>query len=250
MLNNIIADIHTHILYGVDDGAENIHESLELIKTEISTGINTIVLTPHFDAYNDSLDIFKEKCKDSYNNLLKNTDRQNINLLLGSETFYSSALLYYHTLRPLCINGTSYLLIEFSTDMKFNKNFFVQFEKLIIKFDIVPIIAHTERYSYIRRHMKTLKKFQKIGCLIQVNADYIINNIDRNFTKKMFRRFYIDIIASDCHDCIKRSPNLKEAALMINEKYDGYYNKVISNNLNNMKIFKRIKQDIYVGEMI
>lgn len=250
MLNNVIADIHTHILYGVDDGARDIYESLNLLQMQVSNGINTIVLTPHFDAYNDSLDIFQKKCQDSYNNLLKNIVGQDINLLLGSETFYSSALMYYHTLQPLCIYGTRYLLMEFSANMNFNKNFFIELGKLILKFEIIPIIAHAERYSYIGKHLKTLAKFQKTGCLIQINANYIIHNIDKNFVKKMFKCHYIDIIASDCHDCIKRPPNLKEAALLINEKYDGYYNKVILNNLNNMKMSKRSKQDNYVGEMI
>ena len=43
-----IADIHTHILYGVDDGAKTIDDSIELLKEEIKQGVSLIFFTPHF----------------------------------------------------------------------------------------------------------------------------------------------------------------------------------------------------------
>jgi protein-tyrosine phosphatase len=40
-------DVHCHILPGIDDGAQNLDESIELINTAINDGISHIVAMPH-----------------------------------------------------------------------------------------------------------------------------------------------------------------------------------------------------------
>ena len=231
----MIIDAHTHILYDIDDGAKDISESLRLIQLEIENDVDIIVLTPHFDPYNDSAEIFTKKRREHYDILSQNirdkNDKsdKNITLILGSETLYSPLLMYYSTLEPLCISGTRFILIEFVPDMKFGRAFFDEFNKLIIKFDIIPIIAHIERCNNIYNKVNIIKKFRQSGCVIQLNAGYIINNIGRKSVKRLFKHGYIDMVASDCHDSEKRPPNLKEAILLINEKYDGYYDKILSN---------------------
>ena len=227
MGDDMITDVHTHILYDIDDGARDIAESLKLIKMEIDNGVGTIVLTPHFDPYSDSVDIFTKKRQERYNNLLKHICDENITLILGSETLYSSLLIYYSTLTPLCISGTRYLLIEFSINMKFDKEFFAELEKLILKFDIIPILAHAERYIYLKKHISLIQKFKQLGCIVQINANYILHNSEKKFVKQLFKYDYIDMIASDCHDSEIRPPNLKEAISLVDVKYDGYYSKIL-----------------------
>jgi len=220
-----IVDAHTHILCDIDDGAKDIAESLKLIEMEIGIGVTAIVLTPHFDPYTDSIDIFTQKRRQRYDNLMQHIRDENITLILGSETLYSPLLMYYATLTPLCISGTRYLLIEFSVDMKFNKEFFAELEKLILKFDIIPILAHAERYVYLKKHIRLFEKFKQLGCVVQINANYILRNFEEKFTKQLFKYDYIDMIASDCHDSETRPPNLNEAISLVDAKYDGYYSK-------------------------
>ena len=245
----MITDIHTHILYDIDDGAKDIWESLELIEMEIANDVDIVVLTPHFDSNSDSLEIFEPLCREHYDTLLKRSldkniaNTSNITLVLGSETFYSSALMYYNTLKPLCIGNTQYLLIEFSTEMVFDKDFFVEFEALIAKFDIVPIVAHIERCKHIQKHINIIRKLKKLECIIQVNANYILNNIDNRFVKRMVKHGYIDIIASDCHDIRRRPPNLKAAFSLIDEKYDGYYSKILAGKYKKINVKLRESQN-------
>jgi len=226
----MMTDMHTHILYGIDDGAKDISESIKLINREIANGVDTVILTPHFNPYKDSMDLFSQKCRKRYDNLMRyiNQNDKNITLILGSETFYSPMLIYYSTLTPLCISGTRYLMLEFNTDAKFDKAFFIELEKLTQKFDIIPVIAHTERYTHIKKHIKIIDKLKKSGCIIQINAGHIIRNIESRFVKNLFRYNYIDMVASDCHESDKRVPNLKKAILLINEKYDNYYSKKLA----------------------
>ena len=42
-------DIHSHILPGVDDGAQTVEEALEMIKTAYKEGTRSMVLTPHYE---------------------------------------------------------------------------------------------------------------------------------------------------------------------------------------------------------
>ena len=40
-------DIHNHILYGLDDGAKTLEESVEMCRISFNDGVRTIVATPH-----------------------------------------------------------------------------------------------------------------------------------------------------------------------------------------------------------
>ena len=43
-----MTDIHSHILFDIDDGSKNIEESIELLKKLKEIGFNNIILTPHY----------------------------------------------------------------------------------------------------------------------------------------------------------------------------------------------------------
>jgi len=224
-------DIHTHILYNIDDGAKCLENSIDLIQLEIENDVDTIILTPHFDPYYDSYEEFIEKRTDRYFNLVNQVKNisENIQLYMGSEVFYSQALLYYSTLKPLCFNK-KYMLIEFSPLQKFDKKFFSDFEKIIKKFEVIPIIAHIEVYIQIRRRYRIIHSLRNIGCIIQVNADSVLDAPNDKFINKIFKRDLVDIVASDCHDKIKRPPRLKQAMDTVKKIYgEARYEKILVN---------------------
>ena len=62
-------DIHSHILPGIDDGAKNIEESLELISKMKEMGFSKIIGTPHtyaglYENNNESIKKSFEKLND------------------------------------------------------------------------------------------------------------------------------------------------------------------------------------------
>lgn len=216
----------------MDDGAVTIQDSLDLITREIENEVDTVVLTPHFDPYRDSLSDFIKKRNERFEQLNSCINDKNIDITIiyGSETLYSELLLYYESLRQLCIKGTKYLLIEFPHSMKFDKNFFNSFEWLIEKFDIIPIIAHIEVYDNIKKKIDIIKKFRDLKCIIQVNADNFLNSDNDKFFKKLFDKNYIDIIASDCHNLENRNVNITEAMNKLKENYGVTTYETIINN--------------------
>src|SRR5271156_1131109 len=45
--SSIKVDMHSHVLPGIDDGAQNVHESIVLIRKMMDLGIKKIIATPH-----------------------------------------------------------------------------------------------------------------------------------------------------------------------------------------------------------
>lgn len=43
-----MTDIHSHILFGVDDGSDSVEESILILKKLKSVGFDKVILTPHF----------------------------------------------------------------------------------------------------------------------------------------------------------------------------------------------------------
>ena len=43
-----LIDIHCHILPGVDDGANDLEETMEMLEMACSSGISSIIATPHY----------------------------------------------------------------------------------------------------------------------------------------------------------------------------------------------------------
>jgi len=83
-------DMHSHILFGVDDGAVTIQDSVELIRREIDNGVNSIILTPHFNTH--YADVHAEKIMQNYYSLKKIAEHEKINikLYLGNEIYFGS----------------------------------------------------------------------------------------------------------------------------------------------------------------
>ena len=107
-------DIHSHLLFGVDDGSRTLEESVHVIKKLSEVGYTDIILTPHY--INDSTYVStREENLDVLKRLKVGLIRNNVNvnLYLGNEIYIDSEianLLKNNIISSL--NDTKYLLIE------------------------------------------------------------------------------------------------------------------------------------------
>ena len=191
-------DIHTHILPYIDDGSSSLEESIEMIEDSINQGIKDIILTPHFDIYqekcNHNIDYFEE-----FQNFKKEVEKRNIevNLYLGNEIYYTPKVYKYLKEKKIFpLGNTNKVLIEFSFTNE-TKNI----EDIIYEFKIEGyevIIAHVERYNYA--NYKLIKSWKEKGALIQVNASSFYETLKpKRLAKKLLKNNLIDYIASDTH---------------------------------------------------
>ena len=90
-----MTDLHSHILPGIDDGAQTVDDSLALIRRQLEQGVDEIALTPHFNAERTSVEEFTQRRAESFAILQDAVSREGlpVKLKLGAEVFFSSDLL-------------------------------------------------------------------------------------------------------------------------------------------------------------
>lgn len=211
-------DIHTHILPDIDDGAEDLTEALNIIKALKAQGVTDVVLTPHFYFRNQDFDAFLEKRNAKYAEL-KSVCPTGITLHLGAESEFSNVSINYDFFRGLAIDNGGYILLELPFLDDYTKGILQKIERLKYQTGLTPIIAHAERYQSIRKHPCFLSYLVDLGCLIQVNAESVLNLKKGSLIDAMFNHRLVHLLGSDCHNTTTRKPLYAAACKKIEDCY-------------------------------
>ncbi len=207
-------DIHCHILPGIDDGPQEISESLSMLKMAELDGITDIIATPHLSAvYSYNID----KINDSLRSLRARVIEENININLhyGLEVQMSEDIFKRHknNLRELTINNEGkYMLLEMPfMDYPLYINDIID---IVISNDIIPIIVHPLRNARILTNTNILRDLKKRGVVFQFNKNAIMNGYQIKTSTlfyQLLKRGLVDIVASDAHSIDNRRPTLKKS---------------------------------------
>lgn len=196
-------DTHCHILWGIDDGAKDRWECIEMLKSAAKDGIQIIAATSHIKEpifNNDKDRLHKAKVE-----LEKAIEKHQIGIqiITGAENFVSFSTMHKlkeHQFVPY--ENSNYLLVEFSWTINM-RDHPTRFLHAIIKEGYRPVIAHPERYQWVHQDYSLLKTWQKMGCLLQVNRTSILGLDKREkanqIVKTMLEDGLVDVIASDAH---------------------------------------------------
>ena len=206
-------DIHSHVLFDMDDGAEDIETSIELCRDSYMNGCDSLVLTPHFFEYSYLEDFIEER--DMRITLLREAlEKEHIPLavLPGAELFLSDRVFGADNLDELTINGTKYMLCEMPLAPFDTHNVIRWFDELKDR-SYVPILAHPERYYEFHQNYDLIDEIIDRGIIFQVNLDSLIGengSLAQDMSIDMVRRGIAQIIASDAHDLDYRHTRLVE----------------------------------------
>lgn len=231
-----MTDVHSHILFGIDDGSRTISESIELLKKLKSVGFNNVILTPHFildSTYNSN---YETNIK-IYNELKERLLNENIdiNIYLGNEIFIDknvSTLLEKNIITSL--NGTKYVLVEFPMHNKLLNIEDILYEIRSKGYEVV--IAHPERYDAFKEDYSIVDTLREDGFLFQSNYSSILGYYGKDsikLLKYMLKRHYIDFLGTDIHRIEKTYviDNFKKIEKhIIKVTGSEYYNKIQLNN--------------------
>ena len=227
-------DLHSHILYGIDDGSTSIEESIEILKKYEQIGINNIVLTPHYISDGEYKTNNKEKIK-LFNILNDRKTKANIkiNLYLGNEVYACNNIIeLLEKDEIMSINNTKYILIEFPLFCE-NKEEYNIIHNIVLN-GYIPIIAHPERYIYVQKDISILKEYIKLGALLQINKDSLFNKYGKSAkktVKKIIKKRLATFIGTDIHSInnkIYSNDKLKRKIIRLSSK--DYYNKITYEN--------------------
>ena len=187
-------DLHTHILPAIDDGALDLQTALNMLQMQRESGVQRVLLTPHFFLQRETLESFLQRRQQAYDRLISQWREDTMPALrLGAEVRYTSDLVNID-LRALTFGD--YLLLELPNS---ELPAIEQVLEYMIRQGITPILAHIERCSYFRSESERLIRLLEMGVLAQVTARAVVNKTDHNFAKTCLKKGLAHIIASDLH---------------------------------------------------
>lgn len=195
-------DLHSHVLFDIDDGCKNIEQSISLCEIASQNGITHIAATPHFFTYFNSNEFF-EKRNRNVRALSEQLQRNNIpiKMMIGAEVACSNSMFHFDKMKRLTINSSRYLLLEFPFDMTKTSEIF-DYVDFVYDCDLIPLIAHPERFSFFQDDYDLINELAGMGCLFQVNT----NSVSGLFGKRpqmlaisMLKQGFVDVLATDAH---------------------------------------------------
>lgn len=215
-----MVDIHCHLLYGVDDGAATIEESVKMLQHAKNQGVTAIILTPHYR--HGMFAHPNEKIAAHFSELLPLAGQLGIELALGTEYHVNSQIgeaLQSGRCRTLAESG--YVLSEYSHNSEFT--YLYQMTEELLRCGYVPVIAHAERYACLVQEPSRVKELRRLGAWIQLNADAVLGlegRAPKRFCKRLIAGDCADVIASDSHGANRRVCHLAECRGYLIKKFD------------------------------
>ena len=200
-------DFHTHILPGMDDGAENESVSLQMLEMLKGQGIEIAVLTPHYYRDKNTVEEFLERRNASYNRLLQAAENKDIPEIMTGAEVRMWRDMSREDLLPLCIENTNMILCE----MPFDYRDYVIDELEELPFSgYVPVIAHIDRYFKLYPPEK-MKRIIDLKCVIyQVNTSALSGmTMRRQLLRMAAENQAVFVLGTDCHGISYRTPDIK-----------------------------------------
>jgi protein-tyrosine phosphatase len=206
------------VLFGLDDGARTLEDSLAMVHMAAQHGTTDLVATPHA-------------------NLMFKFDPERIAERMAQVQEAAGGVLRLYTgcdfhlsfdniqdsieyPRKYTINQQRYLLVEFSELLVF-KNTEDIFARLRDA-GMTPIVTHPERNGLLRQRVEDITKWVDQGARLQLTAQSLTGGFGRRaqeFSRELLDRRLVHVVASDGHDCERRPPVMDEARTWLRKKY-------------------------------
>lgn len=218
------SDIHSHFVYGMDDGAQTVQDMKAMLDAAVADGVGCLIATPHMTP---GIQPFNEER--FWRHLLEaraycRIREYSLNLYAGAEVLYTPALEHYMSSHALpTLADSQNVLLEFAPAIPFAE--IASAVDLLERNAYVPVLAHVERYKALwGGNIYRLKEQHSV--LYQVNCSAVIDG-EGLFKDMQLRRWFrdelIDHVASDSHDCRLRKTRMKRAFTILSKRFGVEY---------------------------
>jgi protein-tyrosine phosphatase len=220
-----MVDIHHHLLFGLDDGADRIETSVAMARLAVQDGITHVACTPHASgryAFDPAVNAAKTK------ELRAQLAEQDIPLTLGSGCDFH--LSFDNVTRAktdparFSINGLGYLLVEVP-DYGLPPGLTETFYELQLA-GLTPILTHPERNPTLQSEPERMIDWLRGGLLIQVTADSLTGHKGKKAERMawdLLDKRWVHFLATDAHNTTSRPPRMRDAHNLVADKYSPSY---------------------------
>lgn len=227
-LHDLGVDMHSHVLPGLDDGAETLEKSLELVEKMLGFGYRKLIMTPHImgDFYKNTPAGILEKLE-----LLRAAVAAKgwaIELDMAAEYYLDEWFMNrLEKNEKLLTFGDNYLLFE--TSYINEPRVLTEAVFALQSAGYKPVLAHPERYTYLYGKFDDLVKLKENGVLLQINLNSLSGYYSEGAKKvaeKLIDAGMVDMAGSDAHS-LKHLHYLQKAAAT------RYFGKLMALSLRN-----------------
>lgn len=225
-------DIHMHLIPGVDDGAEDMMMARMMLLRALEQNIYAVFCTPHGEAFRYS----KDGARIIFDRLKHNVESvyPDVKLYLGCEVYCEARIMDQvledlNTGRYPTMNNSKYVLMEFYGGVEQDNA--ISCVEAMVNGGYTPIIAHMERYRYLRDNMELVNRFRELGSLIQVNVYSLFDEDDssiKNWARQLVQARKVDFLGTDAHRTYHRPPSAQWGLQWLYENLEQDYAEAIA----------------------
>lgn len=204
-------DLHSHLLPGLDDGAQTLPHSLAMARAMVADGIRVAACTPHIlpGVYANR----GPAIRDATAALQDALDRERIPLVLVTGADNHIVPDFVEAVRSgrlLTLADSRYVLVEpphHVAPPRIDEFFFS-----IMVAGLVPVLTHPERLTWIQHSYDLIANLSRSGVWLQVTAGSLAGSFGRtaqHYAERLLDEGLVHILATDSHDTTKRPPRLR-----------------------------------------
>lgn len=220
-------DIHTHILPGIDDGARDLGDTLDMAQIAVNSGVTAMIATPHCHLPRGYENYADEHYWSTFALARDAITQSEIPLRLypGMEVYAVPELPeLLEQGKLMTLNDSRYLLMEFSFDEE--AMYADQMLQKMQAAGVTPVIAHIERYGFVQESPELAETWKRRGYVVQCNKGSFQGRFGREEQRLAYQLLdsgLVDVIASDTHRPYRRTPNLWDAYELLSAEYPEEY---------------------------
>ena len=194
-------DIHSHLLPGIDDGAQKIEQSIALIAKMASYGIKNFITTPHIlgTIYPNSSASIREKLAE-VQQALKDNGLNDVSIRAAAEYMLDEQFSALLKKDDILVLKDNFILVEMSYFSPPINLYEVLFQIQLKGYK--PVLAHPERYSFYHMNFESYYRLKKAGCLFQLNLLSLTEHYGKGVQKtseRLLKEGHYDFVGSDVH---------------------------------------------------
>lgn len=215
-------DVHSHFIPGIDDGAQNLEQSIELLTAMREFGYRRVITTPHSmaDGYKNTPEI-----------ILGGLEKLRAEVRrVGLDIEVDAAAEYYldHALEEQVNKGT---VLTFGDRLLLFELPFIgepaMLRQVVFQMQTQgyrPVLAHPERYSFWYNDFSRFTELKERGVLFQLNLVALSGAYGpqtKQLAERMIDAGYYELLGSDCH-------NMNHVQAIQNTRTRPYLHKLIA----------------------
>lgn len=195
-------DMHSHLLFGIDDGCVDAKNSLECISGLQELGYRTFHTTPHIFAemYPNNHETIAAASEQLHQEMEDDGRFGSTSIHAAAEYMIDDEFSTHYMKGPLLTLPGNHILVEMSFQFE-RKDFYEHLFQLQLR-ELKPILAHPERYSFYHNRPQELVRIKERGCKLQLNLLSLsgyYGDRTRKMAQHLVREGMIDFIGTDLH---------------------------------------------------